>query len=89
MVGGGRRCTRLESERTKYGLATKYYGVTHPSLPNYVATISGSNWGSSSDDVAQADQGYFKHLSLTDSTECSRHQLEGIHGVRAVSWLYR
>jgi phosphatidylinositol-3-phosphatase len=49
-----------------YGLATNYYGVTHPSLPNYVAAISGSNWGSNSDDVAQADHGYFDHLSLTD-----------------------
>jgi hypothetical protein len=26
-------------------LATNYYGVTHPSVPNYVAAISGSNWG--------------------------------------------
>lgn len=49
-----------------YGLATHYYGVTHPSLPNYVAATSGSNWGSNSDDVAQADQGYFNHRSLFD-----------------------
>jgi len=27
------------------GLATDYYGVTHPSLPNYLATISGSFQG--------------------------------------------
>jgi Phosphoesterase family. len=27
------------------GLATNYYGVTHPSLPNYLATISGSFQG--------------------------------------------
>jgi hypothetical protein len=58
--------TFIQSLAENYGLATKYYGVTHPSLPNYVATISGSNWGSNSDDVAQADDGYFNHLSLTD-----------------------
>jgi len=49
-----------------YGLATNYYGVTHPSLPNYVAATSGSNWGSNSDDVAQADDGYFNHRNLFD-----------------------
>jgi hypothetical protein len=58
--------TFIQSLAQNYGLATKYYGVTHPSLPNYVATISGSNWGSNSDDVSQADDGYFNHLSLTD-----------------------
>src|ERR1700742_2725263 len=29
----------------KYAMAANYYGVTHPSEPNYVAAISGSNWG--------------------------------------------
>ena len=28
-----------------YGLATNYFGVTHPSEPNYVATIGGSFFG--------------------------------------------
>jgi hypothetical protein len=28
-----------------YGLATQYYGVTHPSLPNYLAAISGDFQG--------------------------------------------
>lgn len=36
-----------------YGLAANYYGVTHPSLPNYVALISGHTFGSHSDDPAQ------------------------------------
>jgi phosphatidylinositol-3-phosphatase len=49
-----------------FGLETDYFGVTHVSLPNYVAATSGSNWGSNSDDEAQADQGFFNHLSLTD-----------------------
>ncbi len=49
-----------------YGLATHYYGVTHTSLPNYVAATSGSTWGSHSDDEAQANDGYFNHFSLFD-----------------------
>lgn len=28
-----------------YNLATNYYGTTHPSLPNYLDVISGSNFG--------------------------------------------
>src|SRR5215469_3930864 len=30
---------------SKYGLATNYFGVTHPSQPNYVANIAGSFFG--------------------------------------------
>lgn len=29
----------------KFGLATLYFGVTHPSLPNYLATIAGDYFG--------------------------------------------
>lgn len=40
-----------------YGLATHYYGVAHPSLPNYVALIAGDTFGSHSDNPAQRFQG--------------------------------
>ena len=33
----------------KYGLATNYHGITHPSLPNYLAMTSGSTWGIADD----------------------------------------
>jgi phospholipase C len=29
----------------EYGVATNYRGVSHPSLPNYLALTSGSTWG--------------------------------------------
>lgn len=29
----------------RYGMADRYFGVTHPSMPNYLATISGENFG--------------------------------------------
>ena len=34
----------------RYGVASMYYGVTHPSLPNYVAMIAGNNFGVNNDD---------------------------------------
>jgi phosphatidylinositol-3-phosphatase len=55
------------------GLANNYFGVTHDSLPNYIAATSGQTWGSNSDDTAQAS--LFNHENLVD-------QLEGAH----VSW---
>jgi phosphatidylinositol-3-phosphatase len=35
----------------RYGLATRYYGVTHPSFPNYLALFSGSTQGVRDDAV--------------------------------------
>jgi phospholipase C len=46
------------------GLATNYFGVTHVSLPNYIAATSGQTWGSNSDDTAQAP--LFNHQNLVD-----------------------
>jgi hypothetical protein len=33
----------------QYGLATNYYGIRHPSLPNYLAMIGGDTFGITSD----------------------------------------
>ena len=57
----------------RYGLADQYYGVTHTSLPNYIAATSGSTWGSNNDNVAQAAE--LNHVNLVD-------QLQAHH----VSW---
>ena len=40
---------------TTYGLATKYFGVTHPSQPNYIAATSGSTNGVSTDNDITVD----------------------------------
>ena len=45
-----------------YGYDDNYFGVTHVSLPNYVAAISGNNWYSQSDDPTQV----FNHTNLVD-----------------------
>ncbi len=34
---------------SKYSAATNYHGVSHPSLPNYLALTSGSTWGITDD----------------------------------------
>jgi len=36
---------QLNALANAYGLATSYFGVTHPSEPNYMANIAGSNFG--------------------------------------------
>lgn len=51
-----------------YGYASNYYGVTHPSLPNYLAITSGNNWYSNSDDPTQR----FDHRNIVDEME-ARH----------------
>lgn len=48
----------------EYGLATRYFGVTHVSLPNYLAATSGSTWGSNSDDDLQAS--LLNHTNIVD-----------------------
>jgi phosphatidylinositol-3-phosphatase len=51
------------------GLATHYFGVTHVSLPNYIAATSGQTWGSNNDDVKQAP--LFDHENLVDQLEAA------------------
>ena len=52
-----------------YGMAANYYGITHPSLPNYVGAISGSNWFVNDDNPANR----FDHTNLVDQLEASHH----------------
>src|SRR5258707_623967 len=42
----------ITSLARQYGEAADYFGVTHPSEPNYVAMISGSNWFINNDNPA-------------------------------------
>jgi phosphatidylinositol-3-phosphatase len=57
----------IRSIASTYGLETNYSGVTHVSMPNYIAATSGSNWNSNSDDVNQAP--YFDHENIVDQFE--------------------
>ena len=58
----------ITSLAQEYGQATDYYGVTHPSEPNYIAMISGSNWYTNNDNPANR----FDHTNLIDELQ-ARH----------------
>jgi phosphatidylinositol-3-phosphatase len=51
----------------RYGNLTRYYGVTHPSLPNYLALVSGSTHGITSDCTTCVAAG----KSLADTIEAA------------------
>ncbi|HEY2513296.1 MAG TPA: alkaline phosphatase family protein [Polyangiaceae bacterium] len=45
IIGNTADAPHLNTLANSYGLATNYYGVTHPSLPNYLAAVSGDFQG--------------------------------------------
>src|SRR5882762_7514570 len=45
----------INAAAAKYGLANNYYGVTHPSQPNYIAATSGSTHGVADDNDTTID----------------------------------
>jgi acid phosphatase len=49
MVLGNRAAPTFNAYGRRYARITRYYGVTHPSLPNYLALVSGSTQGITSD----------------------------------------
>jgi len=51
----------------QYAVAGNYYGVTHPSEPNYVASISGDTWGVNDDRPTNR----YDHWNLVDQLEAS------------------
>jgi hypothetical protein len=48
-----------------YGVAENYYGVTHPSEPNYLALVAGTNFGLNADDATA----HFNAPNLADQLE--------------------
>ena len=50
-VIGNPKAPYLNRLASQYGLATNYYGIRHPSLPNYLALTGGSTFGITSDCV--------------------------------------
>jgi len=58
----------------RYAYDSAYYGVTHPSLPNYVALIAGSTFGSHSDSPAQR----FSGPTLAQQLDRARLSWQGV-----------
>ena len=66
-VVGNRAAPTFNAYGRRYARLTRYYGVTHPSLPNYLALVSGSTQGittNCTDCVVEAQ-------SLADTIEAS------------------
>jgi phosphatidylinositol-3-phosphatase len=77
-VLGNRAAPTFNAYARRYARLTRYYGVTHPSLPNYLALVSGSTQGITNDcTVCVVDA-----MSLADSVEASgrtwKTYLEGL-----------
>src|SRR3954447_19842410 len=56
----------INSLAADYGQATNYYGVTHPSQPNYVAAITGQMDPAHMNDIAT---NHFGYQNLVDQLE--------------------
>lgn len=57
----------MKSLAQHYASAADYYGVTHPSEPNYLALLSGSNWWINQDDPNTR----LDHVNLVDELEAA------------------
>ncbi|HEY4413212.1 MAG TPA: alkaline phosphatase family protein [Gaiellaceae bacterium] len=67
-VLGDQNAPYINSLAGSYAVAENYYGVTHPSEPNYVAAISGSNWFINNDDPSNR----FNHTNIVDQLEAKK-----------------
>lgn len=56
-IVGGPDAPELTSLAQTYGQATRYYAVTHPSEPNYVAIVGGATFGILDDDAYYCQRG--------------------------------
>src|SRR5262245_20096109 len=64
-VIGDQNAPFITSLAHKYGEAANYFGVTHPSEPNYIAMTSGSNWSINNDNPANR----FDHTTISDKPQ--------------------
>ncbi|HZM56133.1 MAG TPA: alkaline phosphatase family protein [Acidimicrobiales bacterium] len=63
---GNSNAPQINALANKYGLATNYFGVTHPSEPNYMANIAGDYFG-----VQDDNQFYCTPALATTDPNCS------------------
>ena len=66
-VIGNSAAPYINSLAASYGLATNYYGASHPSLPNYLALTAGGTFGIASDCTAC----YVSASNIADQVEGS------------------
>ena len=73
---GNPQAPNINALANQYGLATNYFGVTHPSEPNYVANVGGSFFG-----VQDDNQFYCTPAMATTDPFCGGTTVES-HGLR-------
>ena len=62
----------LNSLVASYNQATQYYGVTHTSEPNYIASTSGSNWDVNNDNGWDTTpSNHYDHTNIVDELEAA------------------
>jgi hypothetical protein len=66
-VLGSRAAPYLDSLAAQYAVADQFYGITHPSLPNYLALIGGDTFGITSD----CNDCFVDSTSLADQIDAS------------------
>jgi hypothetical protein len=80
-VIGDPKAPFITSVAHRYGTATHYYGITHPSEPNYIGATSGSTWWTNDDDGWYSGNHYpnpaiagnhYPHTNIVDELE-ARH----------------
>jgi hypothetical protein len=65
VIGNTADAPYINSLAQQYSFAANYYGVTHPSVPNYVAFLAGDFFGLHADDVTKR----FDATNLVDQLE--------------------
>ena len=68
-VIGDPNAPHITALANEYGVAAAYYGVTHPSQPNYVAMIAGDNFGINNDHETNR----YDAPNLVDQLESAGH----------------
>ena len=66
-IVGNRDAPYINSLARHYGLATQYYAISHPSLPNYLALTSGSTFGITED----CTRCFVEATNIADQVEAS------------------
>lgn len=77
-VLGNPNLPTLNALAHRYGLAANYTGVAHPSLPNYIALLFGSTFGSRSDNPAQRFPGDNLALQLERAGKTWKGYMQGL-----------
>src|SRR4051795_13041033 len=75
VLGPSGDAPRLASYARRCGVATAYYAITHPSLPNYLAAVSGSTGGVTTD--CSPSSCLQRHASLFGQVSRSGRQWRG------------